>query len=503
MSSLLVVAVFCALLQRAHSQTVITLAGGNSSGTSGGSTNGVGTAALFNQPYGVAVDTSGNLIVAEWGSHKIRLIYPNRTVLTLAGGNSSGITPGFSNGVGTAALFNQPAGIAVGTSGNVIVVDGSNNKVRLIYPNLTTITLAGGSTTGTALGSNDGVGTAALFDAPKGVAVDTSGKVVVAEWGNHKVRLIYPNRTVITLAGGGATGTASGSINGVGSAALFNQPVGVAVDTSSGNVIVTDYGNHKVRLIFPSRIVITLAGGSTTGIASGSINGVGSAALFNNPVGVAVDTLGNVIVADAFNHKVRLIYPNLTVITLAGGNSSGTTSGSNNGVGTAALFSLPFGVAVDTSGNVIVGDFSNHKVRRIYPFTCSPGTYANFTSRSCFFCPPGSFSNASSAESCHVCPGGTFTKSYGSTSCEDCPAGHACPPGTSSWARLNCGRGNYCPDGSAGPIPCPIQIVPLPYASWASHPLTAQGPAFFVETSSCLNHCFWNFTSGDGMLSRC
>ena len=192
-----------------------------------------------------------------------------------------------------------------------------------------------------------------------------------------------------------------------------------------------------------------------------------------------------------------------TVITLAGGSTTGTTGGSTNGVGTAALFNQPRGVAVDTSGNVIVADYSNHKIRLIYPFSCSPGTYANFTSRSCILCSPGSFSNVSSAESCSPCAAGTFAKPYGATSCEVCPGGHYCPAGTSSWARLNCGRGNYCPDGSAEPIPCPIQIVPVPYASWASHPLTAQGPAFLVETSACLNHCFWNFTSGDGMLSKC
>ena len=92
-----------------------------------------------------------------------------------------------------------------------------------------------------------------------------------------------------------------------------------------------------------------------------------------------------------------------TVITLAGGNSSGTTSGSTNGVGTAALLNLPIGVAVDTSGNVIVADYSNNKIRLIYPFSCSPGTYANFTSRSCILCPPGSFSSTSSAESCILC----------------------------------------------------------------------------------------------------
>jgi ATP-dependent protease HslVU (ClpYQ) peptidase subunit len=498
-SKLIAVFVFLAMM-RVIAQTVITLAGGSSSGTTSGSNNGVGTAALFNQPYGVAVDTSGNVIVADLNNHKIRLIYPNRTVITLAGGNSSGTTSGNTNGVGTAALFNGPSAVAVDTSGNVIVADWNNHKVRLIYPNRTVITLAGGSTTGTTSGNTNGVGTAALFNGPSAVAVDTSGNVIVADYGNTKIRLIYPNRTVITLAGGNSSGTTVGNINGVGTAALFHYPSGVAVDTS-GNVIVTDRNNHKIRLIYPNLTVITLAGGSSSGTTGGSTNGVGTAALFNAPSGVAVDTSGNVIVAEYSNHKISLIYPNRTVITLAGGSSSGTTSGNINGVGTAALFRNPYGVAVDTSGNVIVADLNNHKVRLIYPFTCSPGTFANFTSRSCIMCLPGSFSSASMATSCSPCAAGTFAKPYGATSCEVCPGGHYCPAGTSS--RLKCGRGYYCPDGSALPIPCPIQIVPVPYASWASHPFTAQGPAFLVETAHCLNHCFFNFTSGDGMLSKC
>jgi serine/threonine-protein kinase len=501
-SKLVIVFMFLALM-RALAQTVVTLAGGNSSGTTSGSTNGVGTAALFNLPYSVAVDTSsGNVIVADYSNHKIRLIYPNRTVITLAGGSLSGTTSGFNNGVGTAARFNNPYGVAVDTSGNVIVAEYSNNKIRLIHPNRTVITLAGGSASGTASGSTNEVGTAALFFNPTGVAVDTSGNVYVADSSNNKIRLIYPNRTVITLAGGNSSGTSTGSINGVGTAALFMSPFGVAVDTS-GNVIVADRDNNKIRLIFPNRTVITLAGGDSSGTTPGSTNGVGTAALFKWPNGVAVDTSGNVIVADRDNNKIRLIFPNRTVITLAGGSSPGTTSGSTNGVGTAALFNTPRGVAVDTSGNVIVTDVSNNKIRLIYPFTCSPGTYANFTSRSCVLCLPGSFSNATSAESCSLCPGGAFAKPFGSTSCDVCPDGHYCPAGTSSWARLNCGLGNYCPDGSAEPIPCPILIVPVPYASWASHPLTAQGPAFLMEASVCLNHCFWNFTSGEGMLSKC
>ena len=410
-----------------------------------------------------------------------------QTVITLAGGGAAGST----DGVGSAARFNGPSAVAADTSGNVFVADTYNHKVRLIYPNRTVITLAGGNSSGTTLGSTNGVGTAALFRNPTGVAVDTSGNVIVAEWGNNKIRLIYPNLTVITLAGGSTTGTTVGSTDGVGTAALFNVPRGVAVDTS-GNVIVADLSNHKIRLIYPNRTVITFAGGNSSGTTSGSTNGVGTAALFYFPRGVAVDSSGNVIVADQNNHKIRLIYPNRTVITLAGGTTTGTTGGSINGVGTAALFNGPPGVAVDTSGNVFVADQGNNKIRLIYPFTCSPGTYANFTSRSCTLCPPGSFSATSSATSCPPCAAGTFAQPFGSTSCDVCPGGHFCPLGASKPEA--CGAGAFCPPGSFFPTSCP----PLGYIDVTLGP--ANGPAFDVDTAACYNHCFFG---GDGQTSRC
>ncbi len=472
------------------------------SGTTGGDTDGVGTTALFNTPHGIAVDTSNALYVADRDNHKIRQIYINRTVITLAGGNGTGAVFGFNDGVGTAALFHFPHSVAVDTMGAVYVADRNNHKIRLIFPNRTVITLAGGSSTGTTFGVINGVGSAALFNSPVDVAVDTLGAVYVADRTNNKIRLIYPNRTVITLAGGSNAGSAQGSADGVGTAALFFQPFGVAVDTL-GAVYVADRSNNKIRLIYPNRTVITLAGGNSSGTTSGSNDGVGTAALFSGPHGVAVDSSGAAYVADFGNHKIRLIYPNRTVITLAGGSSTGTVVGFINGVGTAALFNNPVDVAVNSAGATYVSDYSNNKIRLIYPFSCSPGTFVNLTARSCVLCLPGSFSSAVLASSCSLCPGGTFAKPYGSTSCDVCPAGHYCPPGTSYWANLNCGRGNFCREGSTTPIPCPIQIVPVPYASWASHPMTAQGPAFLVETSSCLNHCFWNFTSGDGMLSKC
>ena len=132
------------------------------------------------------------------------------------------------------------------------------------------------------------------------------------------------------------------------------------------------------------------------------------------------------------------------------------------------------------------------------PVLCPAGSYCPLSSIHATLCSKGSYSNAG-ASNCTLCPAGTFTFTTGSTSCQQCPGGHYCPTGTSSWASLNCGRGNYCPDGSGAPTPCPFQVPPT--GGWGA--LQVQGPAFLVETAHCLNHCFWNFTSGDGMLSKC
>lgn len=150
---------------------------------------------------------------------------------------------------------------------------------------------------------------------------------------------------VTTIAGGGAAGNAFGSIDGVGTTALFHYPYGIPVDATTGNVVVADQSNFKVRVISPNGTVLTLAGGGaagnisgSAGNISGSADGVGSAALFSVSTGVAVDASGAVLVSDNINNKIRRIAPNGTVITLAGGGATGTASGSVDGIGTAALF---------------------------------------------------------------------------------------------------------------------------------------------------------------------
>ena len=318
-------------------------------GTAGspGSTNATGSAARFSNPYGVSVDTAGNVFVADYGNHTIRKVTSAGVVTTLAGTAGSF---GSTDATGSAARFNYPRGVAVDSAGNVFVADHYNDSIRKVTSAGVVTTLAG--TAGFA-GSTDATGSAARFYRPSGVAVDTAGNVFVADTQNHTIRKVTSAGVVTTLAG---TAGSLGSTDGTGSAARFDNPYGVSVDTS-GNVFVADAFNHNIRKVTSAGVVTTLAGGS--GI-SGSTDATGSAARFNYPFGVSVNTSGNIFVADRNNHTIRKVTSAGVVTTEAG---LANTSGSNNGLGPAARFNLPNGIAVDALGNFFVADFGNHTIR--------------------------------------------------------------------------------------------------------------------------------------------
>ena len=222
----------------------------------------------------------------------------------------------------------------------------------------------------------------------------------------------------------------------------------------------------------------------------------------------ALRSLPNVRCLQVFKQTNRILRVDSSgsVSVLAG---SGIAS-QVDGFGVYSSFNGPSAVGVTQSGIVFAGDANI--IRQLTcvpcptsyycfsgaPVLCPAGSYCPLSSINATLCPKGSYSNAG-ASNCILCPAGTFISATGSTYCQQCPGGHFCPAGTSSWARLNCGRGNYCPDGSGAPTPCPFQVPPT--GGWGA--LQVQGPAFLVETARCLNHCFWNFTSGDGMLSKC
>lgn len=187
------------------------------------------------------------------------------------------------------------------------------------------------------VGNIDGTARDARFNLPRSVAVDGSGNILIADAYNHTIRKMTPAGVVSTLAGSAGQW---GSDDGIGSAARFNYPEGIAVDRA-GNVIVADSANRTIRKISPTGTVTTVAGNAGQ---MGYDDGQGSAARFDWPQGVTVDAAGFVYVADAFNHTIRKISPAGVVTTLAG---SPGVSGSTDGTGSSAQFNWPFGVTVD------------------------------------------------------------------------------------------------------------------------------------------------------------
>ena len=310
-----------------------------------GSTDGTCSVARFWAPKGLALDSSGNLYVADYANATVRKITPTGIVSTLAGLAGSG--GGFDDGKGSAARFATPQGIAVDSSGNVYVADA--NCVRKITPGGIVKTLAG--LPGTS-GNKDGAAGEARFSIPMGVAVDPNGNVYVVDGApNNSIRKITPAGVVSTLAG------SAGAIDykdGAGTDAHFETPQGVALD-SKGNLYVTDSLGSTIRKITPDSVVSTFAGSPEKG---GSSDGSGSDALFHLPMGVAVDASDNVYVTD--NETIRRITPDGVVCTLAG---SPGMKGSADGSGSSAQFNQPDFIAVGANGTIYVADFENNTIR--------------------------------------------------------------------------------------------------------------------------------------------
>jgi len=330
-------------------ESIISLYFGTLAGLAGssGTTDGTGSAARFNLPYGIAVDTAGNVFVADTNNYTIRKVTSTGVVTTFAGlAGSSGST----DGTGSDARFRSPSGLAVDIAGNLFVADRDNSIIRKITSAGVVTTFAGlaGSS-----GSTDGTGSDARFWNPSAIAVDIAGNVFVADTQNFTIRKITSAGVVTTLAGSAGN---YGYADGTGSDARFTYNYGIAADTA-GNVYVADTTFYTIRKVTSAGVVTTLAG---TAGSSGSTDGTGSDARFFYPFGLGVDTAGNVFVADRNNYTIRKVTSAGVVTTLAGLAGS---SGSADGAGSAARFNEPFCVTVDASGNLFVTDTYNNTIR--------------------------------------------------------------------------------------------------------------------------------------------
>jgi serine/threonine-protein kinase len=285
---------------------VVTIAGSGQRGNA----DGQGMMAQFNWPTGVAVGPDWTVYAADYANYLIRKISPDGLVTTLAGSGKSG----WLDGAGSTARFKGPDGIALAPSGDLYVADADNRRIRKVAPDGTVTTVAGSGQPGT----RDGPAATAQFVYPTGIAVGQGGTLYIADRGAHTIRKITSRGVVSTLAGTGLPGYT----DGMGSIAQFHDPMTVAIN-QSGRLFVADSGNHAIRMIMPDGHVSTVAGSPQ----AGAVDGQGAAARFNWPTGLAVDHRDHLYVADSNNALIRTISPDGRVTTLAGIGHAGSDDG--------------------------------------------------------------------------------------------------------------------------------------------------------------------------------
>jgi uncharacterized protein (TIGR03437 family) len=313
------------------------------SGDGGGATS-----AQINAPLGVAVDGSGNLYIADTANNVVRRVSASGSISTFAGNGTAGF--GGDGGSPTGAQLNGPQGLAVDSSGNLYIADTQNNRVRKISGGSIT-TVAGTGTAG--FGGDGGAPGGAQLNLPMGVAFDGSGNLYIAEFGNNRVRKISGG-SIATVAGTGVFG-----YSGDGSAATsaqLNGPESVAVD-SLGNLYIADSANNAVRRV-TGGIITTVAGTGLPGFSGDG--GLATGANVANPVAVAVDSAGNLYIADG-SLRVRKVFLSGVITTIAGGSTHGYTG--DGGTATGAQLNRPSALAVNGAGNVWVADTGNNAVR--------------------------------------------------------------------------------------------------------------------------------------------
>jgi uncharacterized protein (TIGR03437 family) len=370
------------------------LAGNGISGFSG--ENGEASSASLSAPYGVAVDSQGNVFISSERSGRVHRVSPTGKITTVAGGACCSLGDG---GPATRAWLAQPKGIAIDAAGNLFIAESESHRVRKVTPSGIIMTVAGNGTRGDY--GDGGPATMAMLRYPYGVATDVTGNLYVADRGNGRIRKVdtqgtittitirgvsCPDSTavdmngniyvadegksqiyrasidgVVTTIAGTGTRTFAGD-DGPASRASVNCPMGVAVD-SNGNIYIGDTNNNRVRKVDRSGIITTVGGNGLFKFAGDAHPAVDAS--LNGPSGLAIDASGNLYIADTVNNRIRIVGTNGTITTAAGTEIQGAAG--DGGLANRAQLTFPEGVALDSAGNLYIADTWNGRIRKVIP----------------------------------------------------------------------------------------------------------------------------------------
>ena len=314
-------------------------------------------AGLGNPPgydIGLAVDGSGNVYIADSYHNRISKINSSGVISTIVGNGTQGY--GGDGGLATACKLYQPTGVAVDRSGNIYIADYGNNRIRVVNASGIINTFAGNGSQGYS--GDGGAAISCELYSPRCVAVDSLGNVFIGDTKNNRVRIVNTSGIINSFAGNGLGGV--GGNGGPATLAQITEPLGVAIDRT-GNVYITDPTGNVVREVNTSGNISTVARDRAGGYTGDSVTAT-STELFA-PKGIAVDKSGDIYIADQFNNRIRKVSTSGIITTIAG-NGSGNYSG-DGGPATAAEISNPDGIAVDDSGNIYISTVGDSRIRKI------------------------------------------------------------------------------------------------------------------------------------------
>ncbi|MFD0712153.1 S-layer homology domain-containing protein [Paenibacillus sp. GCM10027626] len=329
-----------------------TVAGMGTGGFSGD--GGTATSAQLNNPHGVAVDSSGNLYIADYENSRIRKVDASGTISTVAGTGSAGYSGDGGNAL--SAKLNHPMGVAVDNSGNLYISDMVNCRIRKVDASGTISTVAGTGVLGYS--GDGGPAISARLSYPSGVATDNDGNVYIVDQSNHRIRKVDVSGTISTVAGTGSAGDSGDG--GSATSAELRSPSGIAVD-DSGNLYIAEFAGNRIRKVDTAGIISTVAGTGAYGYSGDG--GPATSAQLNYPSGVAVDRFGQLYIADAGNHSIRKVDASGTISTVAGTGSHGYAG--DGGAATSAQFYNPYALAAASDGELYIADVFNQRIRKL------------------------------------------------------------------------------------------------------------------------------------------